>query len=350
MEEEKKEVQSRLLEGKKEIKEVEITDILKLIAPGTLLRTAIEGVQKAKTGGLIVIYNDFIQSMFEGGFKINVRFTPQKIVELGKMDGAIIISDDLKKILYANVLLTPDNSISSEETGTRHKAAERTAKQAGTIVITVSQRRDEIALFYKNLKYVVRDTNDIIRRATATLQILEKHKDIFDRNKMELDKEELRKNPRLIKALLLIQRGMIILNTSETLKSYLIELGVEGTIVKTRLKELLHKVESEVYETIKDYSRIGLSKSKKILSVLTFDELLDTDNIKQCLGINEDFVLPKGYRILGREDLSSDEIEILVKNFKNLNSILDLRLESLIPFFGEERVKSILEGINHIQE
>jgi diadenylate cyclase len=350
MEEEKKEIQSRLVEGKKEIKEGEINDILRMIAPGTLLRTAIEGVQKAKTGGLIVVYNDFIKDLFEGGFKINARFTPQKIIELGKMDGAIIISEDLKKILHANVLLTPDNSIPSEETGTRHKAAERTSKQAGTIVIAVSQRRDEIALFYKNLKYVIMDTNDIIRRATSILQIIEKHKDIFDRNKTELDKEELRKNPRLIKALLLIQRGMIILNNSEILKSYIIELGVEGTLVKARLKELLHKVEKEIDETIKDYSRLGLQKSKKIISVLTNDELLETGNIKQCLGLSEEYVLPKGYRTLEKEGMSEVDMETLVKNFKNLNSILEVRKEDLIPFFSEDKINDIFEMIKDIRE
>ncbi len=348
MEEEKKEVQIRLLD-KKEIKEEDITDILKTIAPGTSLRTAIEGVQKANTGGLIVVYNDFVQNMFEGGFKINSRFTPQRIIELGKMDGAIIISKDLKKILYANVLLTPDHSIPSDETGTRHKAAERTAKQAGTMVIAVSQRRDEIALFYNKLKYVIRDTNDIIRRATAILQIVEKHKDIFDRNRMELDKEEFKKIPRLIKAISLIQRGMIILNTSESLKSYIIELGAEGTIVKLRLKELLHKVEREIDETIKDYSRLGLPKSKKILSILTYDELLETDNLKQCLGVSEDSILPKGYRILDKEGMTEVDIEILVKNFKNLNSILEVDRASLTPLFGE-RADEIFEMIEHVRE
>ncbi len=350
MEEEKKEIQSRLVEGKKQIKEAEIGEILRLIAPGTFLRTAIEGVQKAKTGGLIVAYNDFIQNLFEGGFKINARFTPQKIVELGKMDGAIIISEDLKKILYANVLLTPDNSIPSEETGTRHKAAERTAKQAGTMVIAVSQRRDEIALFYKNLKYVIRDTNDIIRRATETLQIVEKHKDIFDRNRMDLDKEEVRKNPRLIKALLLIQRGMIIHNTSEPLKMYLIELGTEGTIVKSRLKELLHKVDKEVDDTIMDYSKFGLQKSKRILSVLTYDELLDTENIKQCLGVSEDFIVPKGYRALGKEGMYPEDIENLIKNFKNLNGILSVKKEDLIPLFSEAKINEIFEMIEDLRE
>jgi diadenylate cyclase len=350
MEEEKKEIQSRLIEKKKEIKENEITDILRAIAPGTLLRTAIEGVQKAKTGGLIVVYNDFVQTIFEGGFKINARFTPQKIIELGKMDGAIIISEDLKKILHANVLLTPDNSIPSEETGTRHKAAERTAKQAETIVIAVSQRRDEIALFYRNLKYVIRDTNDILRRATTTLQMIEKHKDIFDRNKLELDKEELKKNPRLIKALLLIQRGRIILNTSDTLKSYLIELGTEGALVKARLKELLHKVEKEIDETVKDYSRFGLPKSKKILSVLNYDELIDTENIKQCLGISEEIMIPRGYRILEREGMSGEDAEILIKNFKNLHSILGVDRNILIPLFSEEKIDDIFEIIKNIRE
>jgi diadenylate cyclase len=348
-EEAKKEVQIRLIENKKETGKSEINDILKVISPGTSFRTAIEGVQKAKTGGLIVAYNDFVQNLFEGGFKINARFTPQRIIELGKMDGAIILSNDLKKILFANVLLTPDHSIPSNETGTRHKAAERLARQAGTIVVAVSQRRDEISLFYKNFKYVIRDTNDIIRRAMGILQIVEKHKEIFDRNRAELDAEELRKRPALIKALLLIQRGMIILNTSETLKEYIIELGVEGTIVKSRLKELLYKVEKEVDEVIKDYSRFGLAKSKEILSVLSYEELLEIDNIMQCLGVSEDSILSRGHRRLEREGLSEEIIGILIKNFKNFHGILDVNKEELIPLFGEEPSDEVLDILNHIK-
>ncbi len=351
MEEEKKEIQARLVENKGEIKKEEITDILKMISPGTLLRTAIEGVQKAKTGGIIVAHNDIVETIFEGGFKINSRFTPQRVIELCKMDGGIILSSDLKKILYANVLFTPNNSIPSNETGTRHKAAERTAKQAGTIAIAVSQRRDEIALFYRNMKYVIRDTNDIIRRATGTLQILEKHREILDNNKAELDKEELKKKPKLLKALLVIQRGIMILKVSETMKGYLIELGVEGIIVRSRLKELLYRVEKEVDEVIKDYSKIGFSKSKKILSAISYEELLEVENIRQCLGLSEESeIFSKGHRILERTGISEGEIGILIKNFKNLISILNLKKEDLIPFFEEERINDILEKINHVRE
>jgi diadenylate cyclase len=351
MEEEKKEVQVRLIETKKEVKKEGITDVLKFISPGTFLRTAIEGVQKAKTGGLIVVYNDFVQNLFEGGFKINARFTPQRIIELGKMDGAIIISKDLKKIMNANVLLTPDNSIPSNETGTRHKAAERTAKQAETMVIAVSQRRDEISLFYRNLKYVIRDTNDIIRRATSVLQIIEKHRDIFDKNKNDLDRHEIKKKGDVIKAIHMIQRGMIILKMAETLRGYVIELGVEGTIVKLRLKELLHRVEKDVDEVINDYSKIGFSKSQKILSILSYDELLDLENIKQCLGISEEIVYPKGHRILEKGGISESDAGILIKNFKNLPTILELEEESLKKIYvNEEKFKEILEKISHIKE
>ncbi len=352
MVDEKKEIQARLVEGKKEIKREELTDILKIIAPGTLLRTGIEGVKKARTGGLIVAHNDFVEDLFEGGFKINSRFTPQRLTELGKMDGAIILSKDLKKILYANVLLTPNNSIPSNETGTRHKAAERTAKQADTMVIAISQRRDEVTLFYNNMKYVLRETTEIIRNATSVLQILEKHKEIFEKNRAELNEEELKNKPKLVKALLVIQRGMMILQLSETLRGYVIELGAEGTIVKARLKELLQKLEKEVDEVIKDYSKLGFAKSKKILSVLSYDELLETENIRQCLGISEepDHVLPKGHRMLEKTGINEKDIGILIKNFKNLISILGLRKEELIPFFGEERAIELVDKIKHTKE
>jgi diadenylate cyclase len=352
MAEEKKEIQSRLVENKDEVKKEELTEILKMISPGTFLRSAIEGIQKAKVGGLIVACNEFAQNLFEGGFKINTHTTAQRLIELSKMDGAIILSKDLKKILFANVLLTPNNTIKSNETGTRHKAAERIAKQAGTVVFTVSQRRDEIALFYKNIKYVIKDTRDITRRATETLQILEKHREVFERNKKELDEEEVKKRPKIIKALLLIQRGVMILKISEILKGHIIELGIEGIIVKSRFKELLHKVEKEVDSVIKDYSKLGLAKSKKIISILSYDELLDLENIRQCLGlsIDSEIALPKGHRALEKLGIQEKEAGILIKNFKNLFFIIDLKREDLIPFFEEERIMEILEKISHIKD
>lgn len=164
-----------------EIKKVEpetsekvgIYEILKLVSPGTSLRIALDDILRAGNGSLIVVMNDKIAEIIEGGFKVNCKFTHQRLSELSKMDGAVILSEDLKKILYANVLMIPDSSIPTNETGTRHKAAERSARQAGTIVIAVSERRKKITLYYSGLRYVLKNAEEILRRATETLQILE---------------------------------------------------------------------------------------------------------------------------------------------------------------------------------
>jgi len=353
-EEEKKEVQVRLLKPETiETKREEIQEVLKNISPGTTLRTGIEGVLKAKTGGLIVVENEFVDALLEGGFKVNCRFTPQRLIELSKMDGAIVISSDLKKIVVANTLLAPNNSIPSEETGTRHKAAERSAKQAGTAVIAISQRRDEITLFYKNKKYVIQSTNEVVRRTTEVLQILEKHKEIFERMEDALNKEEIKKRVGLSKPVLVIQRGRIILKISEKLKRYLIELGIEGAIIKTRAKELLYGVDKEVDNVISDYSRFGVKKTKRLLESLSYDELLEQENIKQCLGISDEkiIVLNKGKRILEKAGINEEDCGRLIGELKSLNNIFESTDARIIEILGSgkenvlEKLKNIKSGI-----
>lgn len=349
MEEKKSEIQIKLVKNTNEkAKKEDILEILKYISPGTTLRTGIEGVLKAKTRGLIVIENDVIPEIIEGGFKVNCRFTPQRLVELCKMDGAVVLSRDMKRILFANILLTPNHSIPSNETGTRHKAAERTAKQLGTIVMAVSQRRNEITLFYKNIKYEIKETSEIIRRATEILQILEKHRDLFDKLNTELNKVELDGKVKPNNVTSLIQRGKIILKTSEILRKYIIELGIEGTIVKSRLKEILHGVDKEVNNVIKDYTKIGFKKTKRILDILNHDEILDLENIEQSLGISKEIkeLIPRGHRLLTEIGMPEEDIGILIKEFKNINQILLLNQEQTNNFFGEEKSNLIMEKID----
>lgn len=80
------------------IKENDFIDILKLIAPGTAIREGLDNILKAKTGALIVIgENKEVMDVVDGGFNINVDYTSARLYELAKMDGAIILSSDLKK-------------------------------------------------------------------------------------------------------------------------------------------------------------------------------------------------------------------------------------------------------------
>ena len=150
---------------------MELVEILKMIAPGTQIREGLDNILKAKTGALIVIGDSKeVMEIVDGGFNINVDYTPARLYELAKMDGAIILSEDLKRILFANAQLMPDASIPTTETGTRHRTAERVSKKTGNIVISISQRRGIITIYNSNERYVLEDTS----RVAALLKYLHK--------------------------------------------------------------------------------------------------------------------------------------------------------------------------------
>ena len=159
----------------------EVIDVLKIIAPGTSFREGLENVVKARTGGLIVVGDSKeVLSVVDGGFEVNQDYSPALLYELAKMDGAIVVSKDLKRILYANAQLTPERNIPTTETGTRHRTAERVAKQTGELVISISQRRNVITLFKGSQRYVLPDTGVVLTRANQSLQTLEKYKSSLD--------------------------------------------------------------------------------------------------------------------------------------------------------------------------
>ena len=123
-------------------KDDNIAEVLKKIAPGTQIRDGLENILRAKTGALLLITDnqEIIKEVVDGGFYINEDYTSAKLYELAKMDGAIVLSGDFKKILFANAQLIPSHDIPTVETGTRHRTAERTAKQTGELVISISHK------------------------------------------------------------------------------------------------------------------------------------------------------------------------------------------------------------------
>ena len=224
----------------------EIIEVLKTIAPGTPIREGLENILKAKTGGLIVIGDGKeVMDIADGGFRLDVEYTPARLYELAKMDGAIILSSDLKRIIRANVQLNPDFSISTRETGTRHKTAERVAKQSGELVISISERRGIITLFKGNFRYVINDTQSVLMRANQTLQALEKYKTVFDNMLSILSEHEFDDIVTLDTVINCIYRSEIIMRMETDVKRSIIELGDEGRIVNMQLEELMANVEDE---------------------------------------------------------------------------------------------------------
>ena len=193
-------------------KKDEITDILKLIAPGTLIRDGLDNILKAKTGALLVFSDSKeVLDIVDGGFFINEDYTPSKLYELAKMDGAIILSSDLKKILYANAQLIPSPEISTLETGTRHRTAERTAKQTGALVVSISQRRNIITVFKGDLRYTMRESSTVLNRTDQAIQTLERYKKVFDSKLKVLNEYEFNDIVTLDNVITCIQRAEMVM-------------------------------------------------------------------------------------------------------------------------------------------
>jgi len=305
--------------GKRKAKGSKLIDILKLVSPGTILRTAIDDILRAGMGALIVVDSDKIKKISEGGFKVDCELTSQRIVELSKMDGAIILSRDLDKILYANVLLIPDVSISTKETGTRHKAAERTARQAKSLVIAISEKRKKRTLYYGELKYILKNTEELLSRAVETLQILEKQREIFNELLSNLNVLEISGLVVVSDVCGVLQRAEMIMRTAKMIDRYMIELGREGIIIKMRLRELLKNIDKEREFILKDYNA-----QESTLNDFSFDDLLDIENISQLLFLlsAEDKVQAKGSRILSKINIGKNTVNKLMEKFRNLDNIL----------------------------
>ena len=351
---EKQEVQIKILkekENEKATKE-EFISILRQVSPGTNIRAALEGIVKANKGALIVIEKEGVSKIIDGGFKINSRFTPQRLIELSKMDGAIILSSDMKRITHSNVTLAPSTKIQTKETGTRHKAAERTAKMLGSLTIAVSERKNEINIYYKDVKYHLRETSEILRRATETLQLLEKQRELFDENMEQLNLMEIYDDLHLEQACKTIQKGKSIEKILRSQEKTLIELGNEGEALKLRIKELIKGVEKETDNVIRDYTRFNLKKSKSLLSALSYEEIIDPENILMALARKEinkvDSI--KGWRVLSKSSLEEKEIANLLQEFKDLKGVLKAKKSDHEKIIGSERAEKFLKQIDKIKD
>jgi diadenylate cyclase len=347
-------------------KEDNITEILKLIAPGTPIRDGLENILRARTGALLLITNnnEVLKEIVDGGFTINEDYTSSKLYELAKMDGAIVLSGDLKKILYANAQLIPSHEITTLETGTRHRTAERTAKQTGELVVSISQRRNIITVFKGNDRYVLEDTDAVLSKANQAIQTLERYKKVFDNKLNILNEYEFNDIVTLQNVIVAIQRAEMVMRIVEEIQRQIYELGDDGRLVKMQLEELIGGLEKEETLIIKDYIVPGKKKRtpEKIiesLQELEYEELLKESVIAKLLGYenfdnyDEVAVYTKGYRILNKiPRMPSNIVENLVESFKSFQHILAADIESLdeVDGIGEVRARTIKQALRRMQE
>ncbi|MCW8966718.1 MAG: DNA integrity scanning diadenylate cyclase DisA [Candidatus Pacearchaeota archaeon] len=338
---------------KKQQDDPEFVQALKVFSPGTLIRLAIDDILRAEMGALIVVESDNLKDIIETGFRINTKFSPQKLVELAKMDGAIILSKDLKKIIYANAYLFPDTKIPTRETGTRHKSGERTAVQANTTVIAVSERRNKITLYHKNTRHELEESSEILRKATETLQILEKQVEIFDEIMSHLNILEINNLVTISDICHILQKLAIIKKVSEIVKRYLIELGREGIIVSMRLKELTRNLNKDRELILKDYFESRYNTVDAMLEDMNFDFLLETSNLSRVLfeELHDKPITSRGIRLLNKTNLLEKDIDLLRAHYKTLDNIFRADKESLNEIFKNENlINSLKRDLENLKD
>ena len=335
-----------------------LLNILRQVAPGTPLREGLEHILRSKNGALIVVGdNERVREIAEGGFAVNADFSPARLYELAKMDGAIILSEEAKRIVAANTQLVPDLNIPSSETGIRHRTAERVAKQTGTLVISISQRRGVITVYKGSTKYVLRDLEVVLAKANQAVQTLEKYRAVLNQAMVNLTVLEFEDAATLLEVTKAVQRTETTLRVVKEIEYYICELGSEGHLVVMQVEELVANVRDEGLLVIKDYAAVKEKTPEDIMEVIgswPAEDILDLSLIARVLGysggtgILEQSVSPRGYRILSRiPRLPLPVIENIVQTFGNFSRILQASVEELdnVEGIGEARARLIKEGL-----
>jgi len=342
----------------------ELLDALAAVAPGKPLREGIDRILQAGMGALVVVSDGpEVLNICSGGFLLDAAFSPQRLSELAKMDGAIILAADASRIARANVHLVPNPNVPTSETGTRHRTAERVARSINVPVISVSEDMQIIAVYMGGQKHQLVPITRLLDRANQALQTLERYKNRLDEVSQALSALEVEDLVTLRDVVVLLQRTEMVLRIAEEIEDAIVELGVDGRLVRLQLEEVLGGVEDERRLVVLDYFHEDggwhLDQAMAGLSELDTDELLDLKTVASVLHLPETFadleepIQPKGYRLLARiPRLPESVIDRIVDRFGNLPKIMRATIDDLddVEGVGEHRAKAIKEGLSRLAE
>ncbi|XBH20753.1 DNA integrity scanning diadenylate cyclase DisA [Jonesiaceae bacterium BS-20] len=342
-----------------------LRETLAAVAPGTELRDGLERILRGRTGALIVLGHDpVVEAISSGGFILDVAFSSTRLRELSKMDGAVVVDGVGGHIKRAAVQLLPDSSIETSESGTRHRTAERVAKQTGMPVISVSQSMHIIALYVGHKRYVLENPDTILGRANQAIATLERYKARLDEVSGTLSALEIEDLVTVRDVCTVVQRLEMVGRISDEVATYVLELGAEGRLLALQHDELIGAIGSDRELVLRDYVDTGrksqtVDETLTALSELDSTELLDLSLIGRVLGLPgggdalEAAVAPHGYRLMARiPRLPGTIVDRLVTHFGGLQRLLAATIEELMAVdgVGEQRARAVREGLSRIAE
>ena len=345
------------------LREDRLVQALRMIAPGTVIRDAIDNIVRSRHGALLVFAEEKkIRPMISGGIDINVSVTPMMLYELCKMDGAVLLDASGGHILHANVQLMPDARIESQETGTRHRTAERVAKQIDTLAISISAARDVVTVYVGDIRHIMDPIRTILDKADQALQTLEKFRTRWNQVSTSLSLLEFQNAVTLHDVLRVLQRAEMMLVIVQLIDGYIIQLGTEGRLVQLQLEDMLVNVREDRTAILADYlpdaTPARIESAGAPLGPVPSDDLLSLSYVGAALGFGPDAALdehvrPRGFRLLHKVPrLSAGVVDAVVSHFGDLNHLIEAPLDELaaVPGVGFQHAREIKDGLNRIQE
>jgi len=335
---------------------------LKKVAPGTRLREGLDMILAAGTGALVVIGDEAaVNDVCNGGFAIDTPFTPQRLFELAKMDGAIILDHNAERILRANVHLVPDATLPTSETGMRHRTAERVSRQTNALVISVSQRREVVSLYLRGRRVTLENTEVLLAKANQALSTLQNYRTRLDEVLDRLTHLEFDDTVTLGNVAEAIGRFEMAQRVNREVSRYIGALGTEGRLVQMQADELSANIDDAYQLLIRDYaSDPSLRHATAImlrLRDLPLERLLEADAVAHELGLTasdraEQHVRSRGYRVLAQiPALPATVVSRIIERFASLPALVRASVADLdeVDGVGTRRAKAIVNGLARIR-
>ena len=312
---------------------------LERLAPGSALRAGLERIIQMGKGAIIVLGDGpKMDAISSGGFIFDqpVAYTPAKLSELAKMDGGIVLDPSGDHLIRSNVHFVPSNEIRTDETGSRHRTAQRIAIQTGYPVVAVSEGRKIVTVYFEDQKTELRSPTEIAARVNQELQTLDRLRRRLDEAEVTLTQLEMTGLVTYRAVVTLIQRSELVRRVGLSIEDHVVQLGDEGRLAYIQLDDMVRGVDHLRFITMRDYTstrRVALANAAlDRLDALEESKIHDPGEIGRALGFDEldEPVVPRGYRLLSKVGRLPESVrEELVRHFKTLPRILKASTDQL---------------------
>lgn len=324
------------------------------------MRRALERVIQQGKGGLVVLgHSSLVDTASSGGFRLNrSAFTPAKLAELSKMDGGIVLDDGWNTILEANVHFVPDGAIPTDETGARHRTAERLAVETGKPVVAVSEGRRIATLFYGEEKIELAQPTEVAAHVNQELQSLDRLRSRLDEAETKLTRLEVAGLSTYRSAVTVIQRAALVERLGRLIASRALTLGDEDRIMTLQLNDLLSGVDQTLRLVLQDYLKPLRSNSVQ-RAIDTVDGFTGSD-IEDPVGVGRQLGFPglddpaeaRGHRVLAQVGRLPDSVrEDIVRYFGSVSKLLPASEDQLtvVEGVGETRARQLRAFFDRLQ-